>query len=449
MDNSTQDQSAGAASIPQMTARSQACFERAQLSIAGGVSSNVRLAGPQPPLFFGRAAGPHLFDVDGNRYIDFALGMGPAILGHAPEAVVRAVGDSLRTGQLFAGTSSHEHVLAELIKAHVPSAELVRFGLSGSEMVHAALRVARAFTGRSRFIKFEGHYHGWFDNILINHSNTPSELMLDGSFPIVPQTAGQPGSSTAEAVVLPWNDLVPLERYLARHANKVAAIIMEPVMCNTGVIRPAEGYLPGVRELCDRHGIVLILDEVITGFRLGIGGAQGLFDIRADLAVYAKAIGAGFPLAALVGKASIMDLIGSGKVNHSGTYNSNTLSLAAGIATLAALAADDGAAYRRIEQNGAALMAGIRSLAERLAVPLRVQGYPAVFSTFFSTLPSVSSYAEFKASDDRQLARFIAALQVRGVRPTSRGTWFLSSTHTIEDIEATLAATENALHSLP
>jgi glutamate-1-semialdehyde 2,1-aminomutase len=444
-----QPQESGTPLVELPVVRSRACFERARLSVAGGVSSNVRLAGPQPPLVFDRASGSHLFDVDGNRYIDFALGMGPTILGHAPQAVLASVQESLAKGQLFAGSPVQEHLLAEAIQLHVSGAELIRFGLSGSEMVQAALRVARASTGRSRVIKFEGHYHGWFDNVLINHVHGPSERVIDGSFPVVLETAGQPRSATAEAVVLPWNDLHMLDAYLAKHGHEIAAIIMEPVMCNTGVILPLPGYLQGVRELCDRHGIVLIFDEVITGFRLCIGGAQQLFDVRADLTVYAKAIGAGFPLAVLAGKASIMGLIGAGTVNHSGTYNSNTLSIAAGLATIEALSANGGKAYNDISVRGAALIAGLQSLAERYGIPLRVQGYPAVFSTFFSSHSSVSTYAEFKSSDARQLARFIEGLQTNGVRPTSRGTWFVSSAHSEADVEAALLAAEKALQLLP
>lgn len=430
------------------TRKSEEYLTRARLSVAGGVSSSVRLAGPPPPLFFTHALGAHLFDADGNRYIDYALGMGPNILGHAPPEVVQAVMLSLERGQLFAGTSPLEFELAEAIKTQVSSIELLRFGLSGSEMVQAALRAARAHTHRRRFIKFEGHYHGWFDNVLINHANTPSVLGADGSFEIVHQTAGQSDVATREAVVLPWNDQEVLSKYLERHSDDIAAVIMEPIMCNTGVIAPAPTYLAAVRALCDRFGVVLILDEVITGFRLSAGGAQKLLGVAGDLVVYAKAIAGGFPLAALGGKERIMGLIASGTVNHSGTYNGNLMSLAAGLATLRALTANEHAAYARIEATGSELIRGLSSLAKASGLPLRVQGFPSVFSTYFSPRESVRSYSEFKVSDTRRLADFLAALQERGVRPTGRGTWFVSAAHTREDVAQTLEAARNALTTL-
>jgi len=428
------------------TNRSLEHHREAARLIAGGVNSNVRLAGPAPPLCFAHARGAHLTDVDGNDYIDYALGMGPAILGHAPQRVRDAIAQSLSKGQLYAGQSPLELEVARRIQQHVPGAELIRIGITGSEMIQAALRVARAATGRPKFIKFAGHYHGWFDNVLTNEltiSNDPDASPTQA----VPQTKGQSHSTLADTVVLPWNDLPALQRYLGAHAADTAAIVMEAVMCNSGVIPPAPGYLQGVRRLCDSHGVILILDEVITGFRLGLSGAQGLFGVTGDLAVFAKALAAGVPIAALTGRGPLMELIGSGAVNHSGTFNSNTIALAAAVATLDILAEDKGAVYTEITTFGAALMDGIRALSSATGDPLLVQGYPSVFNTCFTDARAISTFDEYRHCDHARQQRFLRALLERGVRPTSRGTWFVSSAHTGRELDLTLAAVRGALEA--
>lgn len=413
--------------------------------IAGGVNSNVRLG--THPFCFARAHGSKLIDLDGNEYIDYALGMGPAILGHAPKAVIDAVSESLSLGQLFAGQHQMELTLGRLLQQHIPSAERVRIGMTGSEMNQAALRVARAYTGRPGFVKFEGHYHGWFDNVLVNHSgpaNNPSGTL---PFPLHAQTAGQSAATMSETYVLPWNDLDAVSRFLASHAFNVAAIITEPVMCNTGAIAPRPDFLQGLRRLCDQHGIVLIVDEVITGFRLGLGGAQARFGVQPDLSVFAKAFGGGFPIAALAGRAEIMDLFATGKVNHSGTYNSNLVSIAAGIATIETLAANDGAIYAAIEQTGERLMDGIRDIARRSGVNLRVSGYGSVFNTHFGD-EEVIDYASYKRTDAARQKVLLDTLLLHRIRPTGRGTWFVSAAHSTEDIERTLQAVRKALQSM-
>jgi glutamate-1-semialdehyde 2,1-aminomutase len=418
--------------------------ELAKLRIAGGVNSNVRLGGS--PLCFASGQGARLTDVDGKVYIDYALGMGPNILGHAPAAVVAEVSRTLTRGQLFAGQNMLELEVAEAFCNSVPSAELVRFGLSGSEMVQAALRVARAFTGRSEVIKFEGHYHGWFDNIFINNSGP---VAADDPIPRRHhlQSAGQSQSASDDVAVLPWNDAEVLERYVAANASRIAAIITEPVMFNTGGILPRDGYLQTLRRVASDHGIVLIFDEVITGFRVGPGGAQGLFGIRPDLSIFAKALGAGFPVAAMAGRRDIMELIASGRVNHSGTYNANVVSMSAALATLRALAADDGAVYHRLNAAGRALIDGISGAAKRAGVHLQVTGVPAAFHTCFASHP-IHDYAAYTRADGARLRQFLAALLDRGIRPTGRGTWFLSSAHSDSDIAETCTAVEAALRDV-
>jgi glutamate-1-semialdehyde 2,1-aminomutase len=249
--------------------------------------------------------------------------------------------------------------------------------------------------------------------------------------------------------VLPWNDLDSLSSYLARERDQVATLLMEPIMGNTGVIKPRPGYIEGVRKLCDEHGIVLIFDEVIMGFRAGLGGAQGLLGIKPDLSIFAKAMAAGFPVAAIAGRADIMSMIGTGRVNHSGTYNSNLVSMSAGVAALRALKANDGEVYRQIEKTGTALMEGIRDVARRRSVPLNVQGLPSVFNTAFTSEGPVHDYVEYDRADKRAQAIFLELLLQEGVRPTNRGTWFLSSAHAAVDIDFTISAADSALAKLP
>lgn len=429
-----------------LTRSHQYSADAAQI-IAGGVNSNVRL-GPES-LCFEKAHDATLIDVDGNEYVDYALGMGPMILGHAPQAVIHAVTQSLSRGQLFAGQHSLELSLAQLLHQHVPTAELVRIGLTGSEMVQAALRLARAHTGRTHFVKFEGHYHGWFDNVLVNHTNPANDPTGALPFPIYRHSAGQSIVATSETYVLPWNNISAVSRFLEQRGDEIAAVITEPVMCNTGVISPQPGYLEALRELCDKHGVILIFDEVITGFRLGLSGAQGYFDVNPDLSVFAKAFGGGFPVAALAGRADIMQMVATGEVNHSGTYNAHLVSLSAAIATLEALAADEGAAYRWIDEAGTKLMSGIRDIAKRRGVNLQVHGYPAVFHTCFSddAEDEIIDCASWQRTDTERLSTFTQALLEAGVRPTSRGTWFVSSAHTVKDIDSTLVAVDKVLEA--
>jgi glutamate-1-semialdehyde 2,1-aminomutase len=424
--------------------RSLAYHAEASRVIAGGINSNVRLLGPTPPLCFARAQGAHLTDLDGNDYVDYALGMGPAILGHAPQVVIDAMEQSFDRGQLYGGQSPLELELARRLQDRVPGAELVRLGTTGTEMVQTAVRVARAATSRSRFVKFAGHYHGWADNILTNEvtfSAGPPARIESAR----PQTGGQAMSALADTVVLPWNDLSVLRAYAKQFGAETAAIIMEPVLCNTGVIPPAPGYLEGVRELCDEYGIVFIVDEVITGFRLGLRGAQGLLGVTGDLSVFAKALGGGVPIAALTGRSSLMSLIGSGAVNNSGTYNSNLMAVSAAIATLDTLAAREGAAYLGIGAIGQALMDGMRAIARKSGDTLLVQGFPSVFNTSFGDLPSITSVDEYRRCDEARQKRFLGTLLERGVRPMARGTWFVSTAHTEADVETTLAVVREAL----
>ncbi len=451
-----------AGTVPATYEQSVALYRAAGELLAGGVSSNFRLGGQPAPLFFERAAGARLYDADGNVYLDYVLGMGPCILGHAPPAVTAAVAATLAQGQLFAGQHRGEIELARRFCALAPCAEQVRFGSSGSEMVQAALRVARAATGRRLVLKFEGHYHGWFDTILVS-VQPPLEAAgrEDTPRPHLP-SAGQSQAAAEDVAVLPWNDTPALEAFLSTRGHETAALIMEPILCNTGVMLPRPGYLEAVRRLCDRHGVVLIFDEVITGFRVGPGGAQGRLGVLPDLAVYAKALGAGFPIAALAGRKALMEHLGDGSTLHGGTYNTNLVSTSAATAALEELGRDGGAVYGQLEARGEALMAGLREHARRAGVPLLVQGLGAVFNTAFrpqgadgphgqpSGAPpeGVSEYRAYAGLDVARQRAFLRALQDGGVRVTARGTWFLSTAHSEADVEETLRVAERALRAV-
>ncbi|MDP1752057.1 MAG: aspartate aminotransferase family protein [Reyranella sp.] len=429
-------------------AKSIALYERTKAHLAGGVSSNVRYASTPVPLFFERGEGARLHDVDGNVHIDYVLGNGPAILGHAPKPVIDAVARSLAEGQVFAGQHPRETELAERLNRLLPSAEVVRFATSGTEAVLMAMRLARAFTGRVKIIKCEGHYHGWSDQAFISTKPSLNEAgPADAPVPV----AGSPGMAPSvleDTVVAGWNDLAALRRAFDLHPRQIAAVIMEPVMVNGGAILPHEGYLAGVAELCRAEGALFICDEVITGFRVGLGGAQARFGAKADLSIYAKAVAAGFPLALVAGRRDVMDTLLDRGVMHGGTYNGNVQSMAAALAALDELERDGGALYRLMEQRGSRLMQGLSSLGARHKLPVLVQGFPTIFQTFFSRAAPPRNYRESMACDRDTALAFHRALQEEGIRVNQRTTWFLSAAHDDAIIDETLAAADRAMARL-
>ena len=425
--------------------KSEALYAEAQKYLAGGVNSNFRLGVPPLPLFFERAEGSKLYDVDGNEFVDYMLGMGPVVLGHNHPGPARAAEEWLRRGQLFGGQSVAEIDAGRWFQQSVPCAELVRFAGSGSEVVQAAFRLARAHTGKPKVVRFEGHYHGWIDTALISPRATPEELGSYDTPRTIPGSKGQMAAALSDLIVQPWNNLDVLRHTLERRADEIAAVIMEPILCNTCVVLPQPGYVEGVRDLCDRLDIVLIFDEVITGFRASLGGAQGRLGVTPDLATFAKAIANGYPIAAVAGKRPIMDQLNQGVV-HGGTYNAAPATAAAVAATIEELSRDGGAPYRRMEETGMALMEGLRAAGRSAGQPLLVQGIGPVFNTSFIEAPAINDYRDYVTKTDasKQL-RFIAHLADEGVRLTSRGTWFMSAAHTHEDVERTIRAAERAL----
>ena len=348
-------------------------LRRSKNVLAGGVSSEFRKYNHPHALFYTHGSGSRIYDVDGNEYLDFTLSQGPLILGHSHPKILAAIQDYSTTGQLFAGQHIQELELAETIQRLIPSAERIRFCLDGSEAVQTALRIARAKTGRPKFLRFEGHYHGWLDNVAWGLSTPSPEALGPRQHPTVfPWSAGIADGAKDEFIVLPWNDSDLLAKTLAEQHHEIAAVITEPIMCNNGCIEPHKGYLEEMRRLCDLYGITLIFDEVITGFRLGLGGAQGRFNIIPDLSIFAKAIASGYPISAIVGKKEWMQLVEEGTVIHAGTINSGNSSVAAALATIKVLELEN--PYPRMYALGKALMEGLRQLAAEAGHNLLVQG---------------------------------------------------------------------------
>ena len=408
--------------------------------LPGGVNSNFRMGISPTPLVFERAEGPYLYDVDGNRLIDYYLGMGPMILGHNPEPVLKAVTEQLKYGILYAGQSEIEFEAARLFCEIVPCAEMVRFNCAGSEVVQAALRVARAATGRSIIVKFEGHYHGWLDNVLWSIAPTPDQFGPETSPTPIPASAGQDLPAGQHTEVLTWNNLSILEARLRR--GDVAAVIMEPAMCNTSAIAPAQGYLEGVRKVCSETGTILIFDEIITGFRLAPGGAQQRLGVIPDLATFGKAIANGFPVSALAGRRDLMEQMATGGVLHGGSYNALPAAMAAVVATLNELNRPETSSY--LEEQGKKLMTGIKDALADADVEAQVQGFPQIFHVALGTSTPFSNYRDSLAADKARYVNFTTALLSHGVRALERGAWFLSTAHDDAVIDETIAAVEAA-----
>ena len=418
-------------------AESRRLMESSRRYLAGGASSHVRLSCKPLPLFFRSAAGSKLIDADGNEFIDFTLAWGPLILGHCHPAIVNAVRNQLEKFYLVGAQHELEISVAEKICQMVPCADLVAFSNSGTEAVQVALRVARAFTQRSKIIRFEGHYHGWLDDVLEGYRpNPPFEAKQDGG-----------GTTDSRVYVVPWNDLDRLEKTLTGHDNEIAAIITEPILCNCNCLMPLPGYLEGMRELATRHGVVLIFDEVITSFRVARGGGQELFQVTPDLAVLGKAIGGGFTLSAVAGKAEIMELIANRQVMHAGSFNGNPISLAAAQATLDVLDADSGAVLTGIRKTGESLMKGIRELAADAGIPLLVNGIGGAFHLSFTTRDKMVDYRDTLDCDLGARDRFIEALLEAGIYLLPDGRWYVSAAITRADVEAALEAVRGVFQS--
>lgn len=415
-------------------AASRAYRERASAVLPRGVSSTPRATQRPVPLMLARAEGAHVTDIDGRTYVDYAMGYGPLILGHSPKVVIDAVRDAMSLGLRVGAVTRGEADLAERIARLVPSAQMSSFVTTGTEACQVALRVARAHTGRLQVVKFRGHYHGWSDAI-----HLATEPQHDG-----PSTAGQDPGALRHVSVLDWGDVDGLAALLA---HDVAAVIMEPVAINAGCFEPPAGFLQRVRELTAASGAVLIFDEVITGFRLGLGGAQQRYGVTPDLTVLGKALGAGLPISAVTGSAAMLEPIASGAVSQRGTYNGNPLSVAAAVACLDHLAENAGVFYPRMSVYAATIADHVRATAQRLgaAVTANCVG-PCV--QLFAGADAIATLADLDRVDKERTLDLTGLLVQRLVAPLPRGMMYLSTAHTDQDIEVTLQALSGAIEAL-
>jgi glutamate-1-semialdehyde 2,1-aminomutase len=421
---------------------SERLFKEGQRYIPGGVNSPVRAfrAVGGNPLFIQRAQGARIWDVDGNEYIDYVASWGPMILGHAHPRVVKAIQRAAAQGTSYGAPTPLEVELASLIVEAVPSVELLRMVNSGTEAVMSAIRLARGHTSRDKVVKFEGCYHGHSDGLLVRAGSGATTFGI-------PDSPGVPADYTRNTLLAPFNDLDAVQRLIKAHTGQIACIIVEPIAGNMGVIPPREGFLEGLRKLCDQEGIVLIFDEVITGFRVGWSGAQGLYGIMPDLTCLGKIIGGGLPVGAFGGKRAIMEKLAPlGGVYQAGTLSGNPLAMTAGIETLKLLKEEG--TYQHLEEKAAYLCGEAEKIARTSGAPTSFTRVGSMFCTFFTTGP-VIDYASAKQSDTEAFRRYFWALLEGGVyiAPSQFEAGFLSLAHTDEDIEKTLAAYQSAFQA--
>ena len=427
-------------STTQRTFRKSTEFlERSRQSLAGGVSSPFRAKAPIP-LFIESARGSHFTDVDGNDFIDYGLAWGPLILGHCHPRLVATLREQAERPHVYGAQHHLEFELAELVQSVVPCAERVAFTSSGSEAVQLVLRLARAATGRNLILKFEGHYHGWMDSVLLSYKPRREELETSVFGAAIPGTRGQVRNAAENLLVVPWNNLELLEEVFAQYGPDIAAVISEPVLCNSGCVLPQPDYLAQMAAMARRHGALVIFDEVITGFRLAPGGAQSYYQVTPDMATLGKAIGGGLALSAIAARKDLLELLFTSGVSFGGTFNGNPLSMAAGITTIHELARNDGEALRQVNQTGEMLMQGIRELGPRHGLPLVVSGFGAAFAVHFNPLPELKDYRDTLNDDAAMLALFLLESCREGVNILPDGRLYVSTAHTANDVQQTLAA---------
>jgi glutamate-1-semialdehyde 2,1-aminomutase len=423
------------------TTRSSRLFSRAQSILPGGVDSPVRAfkAVGLSPLFIQRASGARITDIDGNTYIDYVMSWGPLIHGHAPRGLVQALTAAARRGTSFGAPSPLEVQLGERVRALMPSIARVRFVSSGTEATMSAVRVARAATGRDRILKFEGCYHGHADAFLVKAGSGALTLGT-------PTSPGVTKAASADTLVATYNDLASVRRAFEANRGEIAAVIVEPIAGNIGVVPPADGFLRGLREICTAAGAVLIFDEVISGFRASAGGAQGLTGVRPDLTCLGKIIGGGLPVGAYGGRADLMDLVSpAGPVYQAGTLSGNPLAMTAGLWCLSRLTPK---LYASLASLGARLAAGLADAARDAGVALQVNAFGSLVTPFFTDRP-VRDYASATSANADRYAAFFRGMLKRGVYPppSQFEAWFLSASHTAADVDRTIAAAKIVMKS--
>jgi glutamate-1-semialdehyde 2,1-aminomutase len=434
--------------------RSHELFERAQKVLVEGVNSPSRGTAVYEggPVVLERGQGSHVWDADGNVYVDFMMSFGALIQGHAHPKIVETVSQTVAEGSHFAAATSAEVEAAERFCKMVPSAEVVRFANTGSEATMLALRLARAHTGRTKFLKFEGHYHGWYDPYLLNgHSHPFDELGPRDNPTRIPDSQGIPAAAFDDVVLAPWNDIWALERVMRQHGSELAAVITEPIMANMGCIPPRDGYLQRIAELAHDHGALFILDEVVTGFRYAPGGCQEYYGLKPDISTFGKALGAGFPIGAVAGPRSILDRMrwGSEMVLHYGTFNGHRLTMKVVAANLDLLSAPG--AHKQLYAIGDAAIAGLREVFRRHNLKAIVQGFGPMFQIYFTDRDVIHDYRDYcRYADTALYSRFVHRLLERGVymTPSNGLHWIISTAHTEADVERLLRAADDACAGL-
>jgi glutamate-1-semialdehyde 2,1-aminomutase len=431
-----------------VTEKTNAFFERARKVMPFGVSSNFRWWGDGEDIGVARAEGAYIWDFDGNRYIDYRLAYGPIVLGHGHPAIVDRVSEASRQGTIFAFTHELEVKVAERLVEMCPGVEQVRFANSGTEATMHALRIARSHTGREKIIKFEGQYHGMYDYMLFSTASSPTSAMGHRRSPIpVATSSGIPKAIHDLVIVLPYNGFEELERTLKQAWADVAAVIVEPIMGNVAGIMPQPGWLEHIRKLCDEYGIVMIMDEVKTGFRIAPGGAHEAFGVLGDLVTYAKAMGNGFPIAAIGGTKEVMDSVGPGRTAHGGTYCGNVVGTAAADATLEIIA--QGEVLKTVEARGKALMEGIGRALTDAGVAHHVLGVPAMFGIALGE-EEPTDYRAWAESDTALYEELMMTLVRKGAlpEPDGREPWFICAALSEKDVEDTLSYFDDALKAI-
>lgn len=421
---------------------SELCFAAASRILPGGVDSPVRAfkSVGGTPLFIDRASAARIRDVDGHTYIDYVMSWGPLLHGHAPKGLLKALAAAAARGTSFGAPTELETRLAQRVATLMPSMERVRFVSSGTEAAMSAIRIARAATRRDKIIKFEGCYHGHADSFLVQAG---SGAMTLG----VPTSPGVPAAAAADTLLARYNDLASVEAIATRHSGQIAAIIVEPIAGNMGVVPPGDGFLPGLRAICDRHGILLVFDEVISGFRAAAGGAQQVFGVRPDLTCLGKIIGGGLPVGAYGGRADVMELVApAGPVYQAGTLSGNPLAMTAGLWSLAELSPK---LFRHLATLGAHLASGLADAARSAGVEMQVNAFGSLMTPFFTSVP-VRDFESAMKADAGMYGKFFRAMLARGVYPppSQFEAWFLSGAHTEKDVANTIKAARAALKKI-
>lgn len=432
---------------------SASLLQRARQSVAAGDSSTMRVLDYHLPLMIERAEGVHVWDVSGKRLIDMNMGYGPLVFGHRPRFLINAIRDEMeQRGTILGFPHERSHQVAELIKKSFPSIDLMRFTSTGSEAGQTAVRLARAYTKRTKIVLFEGHYHGSTDSVFHRYHASPEQLAAREPHEVIPGTQGMNGAPH-NAYVIPWNNIEALTDLLQRDQD-IAAVIMEPVMGNGGVIPPAPGYLQAVRKLTNDYGIVLIFDEVISGFRVARGGAQERYGVQADITMLAKAMGGGVPVGAVGGRAEIMQQLVNGTVFHGGVHSGNPFSMAGALATQQAYEQDGEAIYGLLEENTKRLAGGLYKIFADINVPIHIQHVGSLFSLQImdhADNPVPHDYRSIASTTSpERFIRFQQAVQRAGVyfHPNRYEPWFISTLHTQEVVEEALAIIQDVAHNL-